>query len=87
MLKAYIKVSEGLRGARESARNLALKVARDEEGASLVEYSVLIGLITVAVIAIILAVGNQIEVAWQDLTNALAPELGDGGLGGGGGAD
>lgn len=44
---------------------------REEDGASLVEYSILIGLITVAVIAIIVAVGGWIVTQWQALQAAL----------------
>lgn len=43
------------------------RFVRDEEGASLVEYSVLIGLVTAAVIAIISAVGGKVTNAWDNL--------------------
>ena len=47
-------------------------VARDERGAALVEYSILIGLIAALVIFIILWVGGWIVEAWQTLQSALA---------------
>lgn len=45
-------------------KNLALGIkyfARDEEGASAVEYGILVALITVAILIIILAVGQKLE--------------------------
>ena len=50
MLKTYLNASTGL-------ANFKNRLFRDEGGASLVEYSVLIGLITVATIAMIILVG------------------------------
>ncbi|MEI9406354.1 Flp family type IVb pilin [Mesorhizobium argentiipisi] len=44
----------------------------DENGAAMVEYSVLIGIITAAAIAIILAVGTFVTGAWSTLCTALA---------------
>ena len=46
---------------------LAARFIRDERGASLVEYSVLIGLITAATILTIVAVGGKVLVAWTTL--------------------
>ncbi|KLK92632.1 hypothetical protein AA309_13115 [Microvirga vignae] len=43
------------------------RFARDEEGASLVEYSVLIGLISAAVILLIGTVGGKVTNAWTRL--------------------
>lgn len=47
------------------------KLARDEEGASLIEYTVLIGIITVGAIATILLVGTWVTTRWQALNSAL----------------
>lgn len=47
------------------------KLAKDDSGASLIEYSILIGLITVAVIALISGVGDWVVSQWSGLTNAL----------------
>jgi pilus assembly protein Flp/PilA len=50
-----------------SATRLAKKFSASEEGASLIEYSILIGLITAVILAIILAIGAWIGNAWQSL--------------------
>ncbi|WP_445503553.1 Flp family type IVb pilin [Microvirga sp. G4-2] len=42
---------------------------RDEEGASLVEYTVLIGLVTAATIGLISTVGGKVTFAWNRLNN------------------
>lgn len=44
---------------------------RDEDGASLIEYSILIGLIAALVVAIIGAVGGWINTQWTTLNAAL----------------
>jgi pilus assembly protein Flp/PilA len=43
---------------------------RDERGASMVEYSILIGIITATVIATIVLIGGKIGTAWTTLNNA-----------------
>lgn len=53
----------------------------DERGASMVEYSILIGIITAATIVSIIAVGAYVQGAWSTLVGALP---GGGGGGGGG---
>jgi pilus assembly protein Flp/PilA len=45
--------------------------AKNESGASLVEYSLLIGLITVAVVATIFLVGGWVADQWQALFDAI----------------
>lgn len=47
------------------------RLSKDDSGASLIEYSILIGLITVAVIAIISGVGEWVTSQWSGLQNAL----------------
>ena len=48
------------------------KSFRDEEsGAAMVEYSILIGIITAATIAIIIAVGGWVSGAWTTLCDNL----------------
>mgnify|MGYP002624313057 CR=1 FL=1 len=47
------------------------KFQRDEAGASLVEYSLLIGLITVAVVATIVLVGGWVATQWTNLQAAV----------------
>ena len=46
---------------------------RDERGASMVEYSILIGIITAAAIASIITVGEYVTGAWSDLVSKLNP--------------
>lgn len=43
----------------------------DRSGASLVEYSLLIGLITVAVVATIVLVGTWVALQWTNLQTAV----------------
>ena len=50
---------------------LARSFRDDEDGAAMIEYSVLVGLITVATIALVLAVGLWVTGAWQGLADAL----------------
>lgn len=50
---------------------LARSFRDEEDGAAMIEYSVLIGLITVATIALIVAVGIWVTGAWTGLTDAL----------------
>ena len=44
---------------------------RDERGAALVEYSLLIGLISAIIIAFVIWISDWLTEAWQDLVNAL----------------
>jgi pilus assembly protein Flp/PilA len=46
---------------------------RDERGASMVEYSILIGIITAAAIATIVLVGGKVSTAWTTLNTAWTP--------------
>ena len=48
------------------------KLARDEEGAALVEYTVLIGIMLVAVITTIGLVGGWVNTKWTALATALS---------------
>lgn len=64
MLKAYIQ-------ARTKLADITDRLLRDEDGASLVEYSVLIGLITVATVVTIGLVGTWISGRWTALDAAL----------------
>ena len=43
---------------------------KDEEGASLIEYSLLIGLITVLVIGLIVTMGGWVNNQWSNLVSA-----------------
>lgn len=71
----------------ERTKDVAVRLWKDESGASLLEYSVLIGLITAAVIGTIGAVGIWVQGQWNTVLNNLpAVDAGDG-SGGGGGTD
>ena len=45
-------------------RELCVNFARDEDGIALTEYLILLGLLTVAVIIAVLAVGTELGNAW-----------------------
>ncbi len=51
----------------------------DEDGAAMIEYSILIGLIAAAIIALVLWVGDWIVDAWTLLADALLLGSGFGG--------
>lgn len=53
--------------------NLAKRFVANEDGAALVEYTVLIGIMLVAVIATIIAVGTWVNTKWTALNTALNP--------------
>jgi pilus assembly protein Flp/PilA len=44
---------------------------KDEDGAALIEYTVLLGILLIAVIAVITAVGHWINNEWTALNGAL----------------
>jgi pilus assembly protein Flp/PilA len=50
---------------------LTKRFLADEEGAALVEYTVLIGILLVAVIAAIVSVGGWVNTQWTNLNTAL----------------
>jgi len=52
-------------------RDTAVNLWRDERGASLLEYSVLIGLITAGVVVTIIAVGGWVGTQWTTLKTNL----------------
>jgi pilus assembly protein Flp/PilA len=52
--------------------NLVRRLARAEEGAALIEYTVLLGILVVAVIAIIVAVGGWVNSKWATLNSQLS---------------
>ena len=49
---------------------------RDERGATMVEYAILVATISIAAIAIILLIGPQLIVIFQAVVNALTPVAG-----------
>ena len=48
-----------------------IRLGKDEEGAALIEYTVLLGILLVAVIATIVLVGTWINTQWTTLHAAL----------------
>jgi pilus assembly protein Flp/PilA len=55
----------------KKALKLVRKLRRDEDGAALIEYTVLLGIMLVAVIATIILVGTWITGQWTALQAAL----------------
>ena len=53
--------------------NLIQKLRRDEDGAALIEYTVLLGILVVAVVATIVAVGTWVNLQWSGLNTAINP--------------
>lgn len=52
-------------------KQLVSKFINDESGATMVEYAILVALIAVAAIVIILAVGQQVNNAFQKVSDEL----------------
>ena len=52
-------------------KNLIAKLARDEQGGEVLEYALIAGLIVVAAIAIIGAVGTKVMARWTSLNNSM----------------
>ncbi|WP_224549204.1 Flp family type IVb pilin [Mesorhizobium sp. CA16] len=50
---------------------MARQFREDENGAAMVEYTILLGIITIAVIASIITVGAWVGVQWTSLAAAL----------------
>ena len=51
--------------------NTLVRFFKDESGATMVEYAVLVALITVAVVAIIFVLGGQINSAFNTVTTCM----------------
>ena len=51
--------------------NLIKRLKSDEDGAALIEYTVLIAILLVAVIAVIGAVGQWVNTQWANLNSAI----------------
>jgi pilus assembly protein Flp/PilA len=50
---------------------LVSQLQKDEDGAALIEYTVLLGILLIAVIGIIFAVGTWINKEWASLNSAI----------------
>jgi len=55
------------------AWNLVSRLRKDERGAALIEYTVLLGILVVAVIATIVAVGGWVNAQWTALNTSINP--------------
>jgi pilus assembly protein Flp/PilA len=55
-----------------NALNLMKRLGRDEKGAALVEYTVLLGVMLVAVVGTIVLVGGWVNTKWSALLAALS---------------
>ena len=55
-----------------NALKLVKRLGRDEKGAALVEYTVLLGVMLVAVVGTIVLVGGWINTKWSALLTALS---------------
>jgi len=51
--------------------NSVTKFKKDEDGAALIEYTVLLGILVIAVVAIITAVGTWVNSQWATLNSSL----------------
>ena len=52
-------------------KKLFARVRKDENGATMIEYSILIGIITAIAIAIIIQMGNFVKESWADLCTSV----------------
>lgn len=52
--------------------NLIKQLKRDEDGAALIEYTVLLAILLIAVIAVIGGVGTWVSGKWSSLNTALS---------------
>jgi pilus assembly protein Flp/PilA len=59
--------------ATMKALKLLQNLRRDEDGAALIEYTVLLGILVVAVVATIVAVGGWVNGQWTALNTAINP--------------
>ena len=55
----------------KAIKNLLVGIVKDEQGGEVLEYALIAGLIVVAAIAIIGAVGNKVLGRWTSLNNSL----------------
>jgi pilus assembly protein Flp/PilA len=56
---------------RDAIRNQLAKLADDDRGVTMLEYTILIGIITVAVILSVIFAGSWVASQWGTLTSAL----------------
>lgn len=71
MLRMFVLLSNTPFHIRTKLAAIARELREDVSGAEIVEYAVMIGLLTAAAIATIILVGNWISVEWNALCNNL----------------
>jgi len=57
--------------AKLAVKRFVRKFVKDEKGAALIEYSVLVGLITATVIVLVISVGDWMNATWSALNTEL----------------
>jgi pilus assembly protein Flp/PilA len=67
MIKAYVKAVSAV----EAFRNHMRALSKDESGASMIEYALLAGLISIAAIVAITAVGGKVNTVFGGVKDAL----------------
>ncbi len=72
MLRMLVLLSNLPTHARAKLAGIVREIRDDSRGAAMVEYSVLIGLITALVIALVFGVGQWVQAACNDLCQTLA---------------
>ena len=55
----------------KTIKNLCAKLVRDEDGGEVLEYALIAGLIVVAAIAVIGAVGTKVVAKWTSLNDGM----------------
>jgi pilus assembly protein Flp/PilA len=55
----------------KAMKNMLAKLVKDEQGGEVLEYALIAGLIVVAAIAVITAVGTKVLARWTSLNDSL----------------
>ncbi len=55
----------------KTIKNLLVSLVKDEQGGEVLEYALIAGLIVVAAIAVIGAVGNKVVAKWTSLNSSM----------------
>jgi len=55
----------------KAMKNLVAKLVKDEQGGEVLEYALIAGLIVVAAIAVITAIGTKVLARWTSLNSSL----------------
>lgn len=55
-------------------RGMFVRLRKSEDGATMIEYSILIGIITAVTIGFIVQMGNFVSGSWSTLCDAVDPE-------------